>query len=79
MAQPHYYAPLAEAEAVGHRTGDCWREAELYRLRGTHLLRQSTDHAAEAEDCFQQALVLAERQQAKSLELRAMESLSRLW
>lgn len=34
---------------------------------------------AEAEACFQQALVIARRQQAKSLELRAAMSLGRLW
>jgi class 3 adenylate cyclase/predicted ATPase len=33
----------------------------------------------EAEACFQQALTVARRQQAKSLELRAALSLSRLW
>jgi predicted ATPase len=33
----------------------------------------------EAEACFQQALEIARRQQAKSLELRAATSLSRLW
>jgi predicted ATPase len=32
-----------------------------------------------AEACFQQALAIARRQQAKSLELRAAMSLSRLW
>jgi Transcriptional regulatory protein, C terminal len=31
------------------------------------------------EACFQQALAIARRQQAKSLELRAAVSLSRLW
>jgi predicted ATPase len=34
---------------------------------------------AEAEACFQQALAVASRQEAKSLELRAAMSLSRLW
>ena len=34
---------------------------------------------AEAEACFQQALDIARRQQAKSLELRAAMSLARLW
>src|SRR5262249_39220887 len=34
---------------------------------------------AEAEACFQQAIGIARRQQAKSLELRAVMSLSRLW
>jgi predicted ATPase len=33
----------------------------------------------EAEACFQQALAVARRQQAKSLELRAAMSLARLW
>jgi predicted ATPase len=36
-------------------------------------------YAAEAEACFQQALDIARRQQAKLLELRAGMSLSRLW
>jgi predicted ATPase len=33
----------------------------------------------EAEHCFQQALTVAQEQQAKSLELRAAISLARLW
>ena len=36
-------------------------------------------HGKEAEVCFQQALVIARQQQAKSWELRAALSLSRLW
>jgi predicted ATPase len=72
-------ALLAEALSVVQHTGDRWWEAELYRLQGEFLLMQSTNHAAEAVTCFQQALVLARRQQAKSLELRAAMSLARLW
>ena len=53
--------------------------AELYRLKGTFLLRQDTPDEARAEPCFQTALAIARRQQAKSLELRAAMSLSRLW
>jgi len=34
---------------------------------------------AEAEACFHKAIEVARRQQAKSLELRAVVSLSRLW
>ena len=34
---------------------------------------------AEAEQRFRQALAVARRQQAKSLELRAVMSLGRLW
>jgi predicted ATPase len=33
----------------------------------------------EAEACFQKAIEIARRQQAKSWELRAVMSLSRLW
>jgi DNA-binding winged helix-turn-helix (wHTH) protein/predicted ATPase len=72
---------LAEALEVFHGTGrgDLWTEA--YRLQGELLLAQhGTRHTwAEAEACFQQALALARRQQAKAWELRAALSLSRLW
>ena len=37
------------------------------------------DSTAEAEACFQRALDMARRQEAKSLELRAAMSLARLW
>jgi predicted ATPase len=66
---------LAMAECCGARQ---W-EAELYRLKGELLLEQTVDHTGEAEACFQQALAIARRQQAKSFELRAAMSLSRLW
>jgi len=49
-------------------------------LRGELLLRQGPRPTwEEAEACFQRALEVARRQQAKSLELRAAMSLSRLW
>jgi predicted ATPase len=53
--------------------------AEAYRLQGTLLLRQAAANTARAEACFQQALAIARRQQAKSWELRAAVSLGRLW
>ena len=68
---------LAEALAVAHKNGERYREAELYRLKG-ELLLQSEDES-DAEACFRQAIEIARRQQAKSLELRAAMSLSRLW
>jgi predicted ATPase len=79
---------LAEAFAVVEYTGKRRWEAELHRLRGEFLLaRQGTrqpvagtwPHGEEAEACFQRALTIARRQQAKSFELRAAMSLSRLW
>ena len=54
-------------------------EAEIHRLRGVLLLRQTGTPQAEAEAWLQRALEVARRQQAKSLELRAAMSLSRLW
>jgi predicted ATPase len=53
--------------------------AEAYRLQGTLLLQQTAPDASQAEACFQQALDIARHQQAKSWELRAAMSLSRLW
>ena len=60
-------------------TGGRQTEAELHRLHGELLLRQAVPDAPAAEACFQQALDIARRQQAKSWELRATVSLSRLW
>ena len=59
--------------------GECWWEAELYRLRGVLRLHQAGPDAQPAEGCLQQALAIARRQQAKSLEPRAAMSLCRLW
>jgi hypothetical protein len=72
-------ATLAEALAAAQTTGERWGEAELYRLRASLLLRQTGTPQAEVETWLQQALDVARRQEAKSLELRAAMSLSRLW
>jgi len=69
---------LAEAAVVVDK-GERYWEAELYRLKGELLLARSADTQAEVEICLHQALDIARRQQAKSLELRAAMSLSRLW
>ena len=70
---------LAEACTLMEQQEErCW-EAEICRLRGVVLLRQPGTSPAEAETWFQRALDVARRQQAKSLELRAAMSLSRLW
>jgi predicted ATPase len=70
---------LAEALTLVDTTEERWWEAELHRLKGGLLLALPTDNAAEAETCFHQALAIARRQQARSLELRAAMSLARLW
>ncbi len=70
---------LAEAHTLIEQHGECWWEAEICRLRGVLLLRQTGTSQAEAEAWLQRALDVARRQEAKSLELRAVMSLSRLW
>jgi predicted ATPase len=70
---------LAEAHTMVEQHEERWWEAEVHRLRGVVLLRQPGAPQAEVEACFQRALDVARRQEAKSLELRAAMSLSRLW
>jgi predicted ATPase len=70
---------LGEALATLDKSGVRWWEAELHRLRGELLLQHAVAQPEEAEACFQQALAVAHRQQARSLELRAAMSLARLW
>jgi adenylate cyclase len=57
----------------------CCYEAELHRINGELLLRETAADEQQAEACFQNALKIARGQSAKSLELRAAMSLSRLW
>jgi predicted ATPase len=70
---------LGEALETVDNTGERYWEAELHRRKGELLLMQEGHKVEEAEECFQKALDIARRQQAKSLELRAAMSLSRLW
>jgi DNA-binding winged helix-turn-helix (wHTH) protein/predicted ATPase len=73
---------IHEALAHANCTDERFYEAELYRLKGELLLRAACGvRSAELtpEECFVRALVIARRQEAKSLELRATTSLSRLW
>jgi len=70
---------LADAHALVEQHEERWWEAEICRLQGVLLLRQPGTSQTEAETWLQQALDVARRQEAKSLELRAAMSLSRLW
>jgi predicted ATPase len=74
---------LAEAIAAVARGGVRFYEAELYRLKGELTLQlQVESHKSkieEAQACFLKAINIAQRQHAKSLELRATVSLARLW
>jgi len=76
---------LAEALAMVDKTGERYYEAELRRLEGELMLQRSSFQtggsasAEEAEACFQKAIAVAHHQGAKSLELRSVLSLARLW
>jgi len=69
---------LAEGLTGADQTGEHWYDAELYRLRGELRLQQDP-RSPEAESEILHALTLARQQSTKSLELRAVVSLSRLW
>lgn len=70
---------VTEELAGVHKIGMSYYEAELNRIRGELLLKQVPAEEKQAEGCFHEAIAVARRQQAKSLELRAAMSLSRLW
>ena len=70
---------LDEAMAMVNSKGERYYEAELYRLKGELLLKQTTDNEAKAEDCFRQSMAIAKSQKAKSWQLRTALSLARLY
>ncbi len=70
---------LDEAFAVADESGIHYWDAELHRRKGEVMCSLGEDREREAEDSFRKALEIAGQQQAKSLELRAVMSLARLW
>ena len=70
-------SPLSEAFARIEATGEKVWEAEIHRING-HML-WAENRIEEAQASLQQALAVARKQQAKSLELRAATDLARLW
>ena len=72
-------AAIAEAQALAVPGGELFWQAELLRLKGELLLGQSDPSAQAAEQCFSEALKIAQDQHAKMLELRAATSLAKLW
>jgi predicted ATPase/class 3 adenylate cyclase len=69
---------VAEGLLMADRTAEHFWDAELHRLRG-ELLQVHGAEAVEVEASFSQALAISQRQNARSLELRASMSLARLW
>ncbi len=69
---------VAEALRLLQQSGECFWEAEIYRVRGELLLKQNESNRDEAQASFERAIQIAHAQTAKSLELRATTSLARL-
>jgi predicted ATPase len=68
-----------EAMTALETSEERWCEAEVYRIAGEIALKSPQPDAAKAEAYFERALSVARQQQAKSWELRAAMSMSRLW
>ena len=71
---------LEEASRFVEESGVHYWDVELLRLKGK-LLAQSSPCGApqEVEACYAEALAVARRQQARSLELGVAMDLARLW
>jgi predicted ATPase len=72
-------AVLADALQRAKDQGAPYYEPEIHRLKGESLLTLAPQSRADVESCFRQAIASARRQKARSLELRAVLSLSRLY
>jgi predicted ATPase len=70
---------IGEAMAAIENTKEKSWEGEVHRTAGEIALMSPDPDEAKAEAYFERALVVAREQQAKSWELRAVMSLSRLW
>jgi class 3 adenylate cyclase/predicted ATPase len=68
---------LREGLDTARATGEHFWDAELHRLTGTVLLAENK--LDEGQASLQQAIRIAQAQQAKLLELRAARDLARLW
>lgn len=78
QAQEGLYLIAETLHEIGDTQANLYA-AELHRLKGDFLLRQSVPDQQHAEAYLQKALIIARHQDAKSWELRAAVSLSRLW
>ncbi len=72
-------ATLAQALKDFDCAGQQWFDAEIHRTRGDILLEKCPADPASAEDAFRTAIAIAQRQKARSFELRAALSLAKLY
>ncbi len=71
-------AAVEEAQKLAGIGGERFWQAELFRLQGELLLKQSEPSVSAAEQCFAEALKIAREQHASMLELRAALSMAGL-
>jgi predicted ATPase len=69
---------IREALSTIEATKEWSWQAEVHRMSG-EIARITPSGALNAEGCFERALAISRKQQAKSFELRAAMSLARLW
>jgi predicted ATPase len=69
---------IGDSLAVAEASGERWCTAEISRVAGEIELLSPTRDASKALEYFEHALAIAREQQARSLELRAAVSASRL-
>jgi class 3 adenylate cyclase/predicted ATPase len=70
---------LSDARERARTTGEHWWDAEILRSRGDLLRQDGLADPSQVEECYREAIAIAKAQAAKSLELRAVTSLARLW
>lgn len=82
-AELHRLKGVLLLQQAEHRGRNAEREATKKRRTAAPAAssrrQRPLDQSAAADACFRTAIEVAQRQQAKSLELRAIMSLSRLW
>ena len=71
-------ATIEAGFAAAHAHGEAHWDAELHRLEGELLFARPSSDPCEAQACVREALAVARRQGAQSLELRAASSLCRM-
>jgi len=70
---------IGEAMTAVETAKERWYEAEVSRIAGEIALLSPEPDVAKAEAHFGRALAVAQKQRAKSWELRAATSMARLW
>jgi predicted ATPase len=71
-------AAIERAIEWSNRTGECWYDAELYRIKGELILNASPAQFAAARICFRKGKLVARQQGALFWELRSAMSHARL-